>query len=132
MHDEYDRRPRSVALLEMPELRPLADEAQPQNNRHHEMRHLRKHYAANRKRLAQMRAAKERKRMERVARDEPMPDVSHTSWPRYRPSGFRVTVECLDDGKRASFTAHRLPWGLSVSPTAAGRKVAAVLSNYNP
>lgn len=96
------------------------------------MRHLRKHYAANRKRLAQMRAAKERKRMARVARDESMPDTSGVFAPRVKPSGFRVTIECLDDGERASFTSYRLPWGLSVSPASAGRKVAAVLRHYQP
>ena len=61
-----------------------------------------------------------------------MPDTSHVTLPRLKPSGFRVTVECLDDGERASFTAARLPWGLSVSPTAAGRRVAAVMANYQP
>ena len=45
--------------------------------------------------------------------------------------GFRVTVECLEDGERASFTSTRLPWGLSVSPTLAGRKVSAVLRHYS-
>ena len=57
------------------------------------MRHARKFYAANRKKLANFRAAKERKRMERVAREEPMPDTSHVVIPRLRPSGFRVTVD---------------------------------------
>lgn len=81
---------------------------------------------------ANQRAAKERKRLERLARDEPMPDMSHVIMPRLKPSGFRVTVECLDDGQRVSLTASRLPWGLSVSPTMAGRKVAAVLRYYQP
>lgn len=96
------------------------------------MRQSRKFYCANRKKLANFRAAKERKRMERASRKESMPDTSCAAMPRIRPSGFRVTVECLDDGERASFTAARLPWGLSVSPTTAGRKVAAVLANYQP
>ena len=97
------------------------------------MRQFRKHYARNRKRLAQMRAAKERKRMARAMRPEPMPDTSHVAVPRPKPSGFTVSIRCLDDGERVSFTAHRTPWGnLSVSPTLAGRKVAAVLANYQP
>ena len=68
--------------------------------------------------------------MERHLRDEPMPDTSHVIVPKLKPSGFRVSITCLDDGERVSFTASRLPWGLSVSPTLAGRKVATVLQNY--
>lgn len=83
-------------------------------------------------RFARMRAAKERIRLERLARDEPMPDTSHVVTPRIKPSGFRVTIQCLDDGERVSFTATRLPWGLSISPTLAGRKVATVLRHYLP
>lgn len=96
------------------------------------MRQSRKHYSANKKKMANFRAAKERKRQERAAREEPMPDTSHVVFPRSKPSGFRVTVECLDDGERVSFTASRLPWGLSVSATEAGRKVSCVLANYQP
>lgn len=81
---------------------------------------------------ANQRAAKERKRLERAAREEVMPEMSHVVLPRLKPSGFRVTIECLDDGERASFTSTRLPWGLSVSPTLAGRKVATVLKEYQP
>lgn len=44
----------------------------------------------------------------------------------------RPVARMLDDGERASFTATRLPWGLSVSPTLAGRKVATVLKEYQP
>lgn len=88
-------------------------------------RHLRKR--------ANQRAAKERKRLERAGREEVMSDTSHVRLPRQKPNGFRVTITCLDDGVRASFMAARTPWGtLSVSPTLAGRKVAAVLANYLP
>lgn len=97
------------------------------------MRHPRKFYAANRKKLANFRAAKERKRLERAARPEPLPDTSQVVPPKLKPSGFRVTIECLDDHERVSFTAHLTPWGrLSLSPTRAGRKVAAVLTHYAP
>lgn len=82
---------------------------------------------------ANQRAAKERKRLARVARDEPMPDTAHVVIPRARPSGFSVVITCLDDGERVSFTAHRTPWGgLSISPTLAGQKVFTVLSEYQP
>lgn len=79
-----------------------------------------------------MRAAKERIRLARVARPEVMPDTSHVVVPRCKPAGFRVSITCLEDGERVSFTSARMPWGLSVSPSLAGRKVAAVLANYLP
>lgn len=46
--------------------------------------------------------------------------------------GFRVTVECFDDGAKSSFVALRTPFGLSISPTLAGKRVACVLRNYLP
>lgn len=46
--------------------------------------------------------------------------------------GFRVTVECLDDGTRSSFVSERTPFGLTISPSIAARKVACVLKNYTP
>jgi hypothetical protein len=81
--------------------------------------------------FARMRAAKEAKRVAALTAEPVMPDAARVPAPKKR-SGFRVTVTCLDDGARVSFTASRLPWGLSVSPTLAGRKVAAVLGNYQP
>lgn len=87
---------------------------------------LRRHF----RKRANQRAAKERKRLARMAREEPMPDASHIGIPRFTPSGFRVSITCLDDGERVSFTAARTPWGLSVSPTLAAKKIAAVLANY--
>jgi hypothetical protein len=78
------------------------------------------------------RAAKERKRLARVAREEPAPDLSHVPLPPLAKTGFRVTITCLDDGQRVSFTAWRGPFGLTLSPTRAGRKVAAVLAHYVP
>lgn len=52
--------------------------------------------------------------------------------PKIKPSGFEVTVRCLDDGARSSFRSLRTPFGLSISPTLAGRKVACVIKNYTP
>ena len=46
--------------------------------------------------------------------------------------GFRVTIECLDDGARSSFFALRTPFGLTIAPSLAGRKVAMVLRHYVP
>jgi len=70
--------------------------------------------------------------MTRLTAEPVLPDTSHIVAQRIKPGGFRVTVECLEDGERVSFSSHRLPWGLSVSPTLAGKKVAAVLANYLP
>jgi hypothetical protein len=81
---------------------------------------------------ANQRAAKERKRVERAMREEPMPDTSHVRVPRRKPSGFRVTVECLDDGERVSFTCSNGPYGLTISPTLAGHKVSVILKEYKP
>lgn len=82
---------------------------------------------------ANQRAAKERKRLARVAREEPYPDTSSSYTPTRKPGGFRVTIECLEDGERVSFTSRWTPFGheeLSISPTLAGRKVAAIMANY--
>lgn len=80
---------------------------------------------------ANQRAAKERIRLERLARDEPMPDVSGTFVPKRLAPLFVVSIRCRD-GERVTLPVHEIPGGLSVSPTAAGRKVAAVLKHYRP
>ena len=88
------------------------------------------------------RAAKTKMRLERVA---------HATLPEYtdtmivnaakfskremlatRRSGFRVIIICHDDGQRVQFDAMNTPYGLTISPTLAGRKVATVLANYKP
>jgi hypothetical protein len=84
------------------------------------------------KKRANQRAAKERKRLATVAAEPDYPVVEPQPTPRAKPSGFRVTITCLDDGESVSFTSANTPLGLSVSPTLAGRKVAAVLANYCP
>ena len=49
-----------------------------------------------------------------------------------RRHGFRITVECLDDGARSSFLTLRTPFGLTVSPSTASKRVACVLREYIP
>jgi hypothetical protein len=49
-----------------------------------------------------------------------------------RRSGFRVIIICHDDGQRVQFDAMNTPYGLTISPTLAGRKVTMVLANYKP
>lgn len=83
------------------------------------------------KKFANMRAAKEHKRLARLARDEPPPDLSHTYMPRTTPPLFVVSIRCRD-GERVSLPIHETPHGLSVSATLAGRKVACVIANYRP
>lgn len=84
------------------------------------------------KKLASWRAAKERKRLARVAREEPAPDLSHVSSLRGAKPLFIVTISC-SDGERVKMRIYdRGPRGLSVCPTRAGRKVACVLANYRP
>ena len=91
------------------------------------------------KKRAAQRAAKERHRLARasfavsaeyaaalVAASPPCAPTPATR------SGFRVTITCLDDGERVQFDSARGPFGLTVSPTLAGRKVAAVLRHYLP
>lgn len=46
--------------------------------------------------------------------------------------GFRITVECLDDGARCSLITLRTPFGLTIPPSLVGRKVACVLREYLP
>lgn len=84
------------------------------------------------KKRANQRAAKERKRIASAINEPEPPHVGLVATPRAKPSGFRVTITCLDDGESVSFTSADTPLGLSISPTMAGRKVAAVLANYLP
>lgn len=46
--------------------------------------------------------------------------------------GFRVTVECLNDGARSSFITLRTTFGLTIPPGLAARRVACVLREYTP
>lgn len=46
--------------------------------------------------------------------------------------GFRVTVECLDDGARSSLITLRTPFGLTISPSDVSKCVACVLREYTP
>lgn len=77
------------------------------------------------------RAAKERKRAARAGRAEVMPALAHAA--RVKPARplFVVTIRCRD-GASVKLRVHEVPWGLSVAPTLAGRKVASVLRHYRP
>ncbi len=83
------------------------------------------------KKFANMRAAKERKRMARAFADVPMPDTSHVLEIKPAKPLFVVTIRCRD-GETVKLRIHDGPHGLTMSPTMAGRKVAAVLANYRP
>jgi hypothetical protein len=85
------------------------------------------------KKRANQRAAKERHRIARALADPVLPDCSHVEIAKAKPSGFRITIECLDDdGERATFTTARGPFGLTISATDAGRRVSSVLLHYKP
>ena len=99
---------------------------------------MRTHYVKNKtalkkraERFARMRAAKERIRIERLMADI-LPDSSGCYIPKSKPSGFRVSITCLDDGERVSFITHRGPFGLTISATDCGRRVSCILLNYQP
>lgn len=98
--------------------------------------HRRKN-CAHAKHRANQRAAKERIRLDRAARDyDHAPEIAEAvrcaASVSTKALRFRVTVECLSDGAKASFTTAEGPHGLTISPTLAGRRVAAVLMHYRP
>ena len=78
-----------------------------------------------------MRAAKERIRMDRADREEPMPDLSHVTMPRHAAPLFVVSIRCRD-GQRVTLPISETPHGLSISATLAAQKVFHVLSKYRP
>lgn len=51
--------------------------------------------------------------------------------PRKRKAEFRVRIY-LPDGSSTGFSIRLTPFGPTISPTLAGRKVACVLTNYQP
>ena len=83
------------------------------------------------KKFSNMRAAKERKRLARLAAPAQMPDTSHTYLPpRIKPL-FVITIRCRD-GERVRLLVREGPHGLLPSATTVARKVAAVLTHYRP
>lgn len=61
-----------------------------------------------------------------AAFEEPIGSMVKVSTPL-----FMVTIRCRD-GARGSLAVRELPWGLSISPTLVGRKIAAILRHYRP
>jgi len=100
------------------------------------------HRSKNRIRLkkrANQRAAKERRRQERAAqpRDHSQDLALAERANRAKISspggmGFRVTIECLADGERTSFTTRETPHGMTISASLCGAKVANVILGYRP
>lgn len=83
------------------------------------------------RKFANMRAAKKRKRLARNEAEPTLSDTSHTYVPRRVSPLFTITIRCRD-GAVERLRIYEGPFGLSVSPTLAGRKIAAVLGNYRP
>lgn len=95
------------------------------------------HRSANLKRakkFAAMRAAKERKRLERLTLAASLPDWRACYVPRRSKPLFVITIRCVPDGvvERLRIYEHALGAGLEPAATLAGRKVAAVIANYRP
>lgn len=90
----------------------------------------------NAKKRANQRAVKERRRIERATTPcdyaIELAEASLCTVPA--PSGlrFRITVECLTDGEKSSFTTSEGPFGLTVSASVCGQRVAKVLQFYRP
>lgn len=81
----------------------------------------------------------ETRRLNRISKGEQAQRDLETeaAEPPIQPTGkrslrFRITVQCLNDGERVQFTTAEGPHGLTISPTLAGRKVAAILQHYRP
>lgn len=94
------------------------------------------HRSANAKRakkFAAMRAAKERKRLARVAAEPTMPHTAHTYQPKLPTPLFVVTIRCRD-GERVQLRLFENLHGCGLTPSAtlAARKIAAVLTHYRP
>lgn len=78
------------------------------------------------------RAAKERLRLERAARPEPMRDSTAARKPaRPRPL-FIITITCRDGATERLRIYENLWGGLNLSATRAGRQIAAVVRHYRP
>lgn len=99
---------------------------------------MRSHYATNRKRSKQ-RKAKERIRLARATEDRSQQESLEIEQarrvkPRRHSSilSFRVTVECLTDGEKASFVTADTPHGLTISPTLCGKRVSHLIQHYQP
>lgn len=83
------------------------------------------------KKFANMRAAKECKRMARLTAPVEMPDTSRAYQPPRLKPLFVVTIRCCD-GAFERVRIYDGLFGLSPSATAVAKKVAAVLANYRP
>lgn len=97
----------------------------------------RRNNCARAKKRANQRAAKERIRLARaLAPADLSAEIAAASAcvppPARSALRFRVTIECLTDGAKASFTTALGPHGFTISPTLAGQKTASVIANYRP
>jgi len=83
------------------------------------------------RKFSNMRAAKERLRLAKLAAPSQLPDTSATYQPTSINPLFVVTVRCRD-GERVRLPVREGAHGLIPSPTAIARKVAAILTHYRP
>jgi len=83
------------------------------------------------RKFANMRAAKERRRIERLSAAVVLPDTSHVVVPRRARPLFTITIRCRD-GAVERLRIYEGPFGLSISATMVGRKIATTVANYRP
>ena len=85
----------------------------------------------NARKFANMRAAKERKRIEGLSAEPVMPDMAHVYWPKPTKPLFVVTVRCRD-GEFVRIKIHDGLSALAPSPTEVLRRIGCVIKNYRP
>ena len=83
------------------------------------------------RKFANMRAAKERKRLARLAAEPTQPEASHAYVPKRTPPLFTIAIRCRD-GERVRLAIHEGAHGLVPSATTAAKKIATVLMHYRP
>jgi hypothetical protein len=84
------------------------------------------------RKFANMRAAKERKRLARAAAAEVMPPRAPSCpMPRTAKPLFVITVRCRD-GESVRLKIRESVHGLMPSASLAGKKIAAIVANYRP
>ena len=83
------------------------------------------------RKFSNKRAAKERKRMERLAAPVVMPKIQATPKPRRAKPLFVVTIRCRD-GAHERLAIYDLFDRPRPSPTTAAKKIATVLQHYRP
>lgn len=81
------------------------------------------------KKFANMRAAKERKRIARTFAEVPLPDASHAVLPTPQKPTWTITIRHRA-GEFVKLRIHDGPFGMMPSVTTALKRIGCVLKNY--